>query len=93
VPDTRRVSTWLNGAIDTQYRTMEGRLTAGGPLQLIAGDLGATRAQLAPARLLQRSPVLLPIPGTSTAAHLEANVAAALIELTGDQINELDAAV
>jgi aryl-alcohol dehydrogenase-like predicted oxidoreductase len=40
--------------------------------------------------LLQRSPVLLPIPGTSAVAHLEENVAAALIELTPDEIRQID---
>lgn len=68
-----------------------GRLaTAGGPLQQIAEQHGATPAQLALAWLLQRSPVLLPIPGTSTVTHLQENVAAALIELTPDQIQQLD---
>ena len=71
-----------------------GRLTtARGPVQQIAEQHGATPAQLALAWLLQRSPVLLPIPGTATLTHLEENVAAALIELTTDQIQQLDAAV
>ena len=65
----------------------------GGPLQQIADELRVTPAQLALAWLLQRSPVLLPIPGTSTVAHLEENVAAALIELTPDQVQQLDAAI
>ena len=70
-----------------------GRLAQpGGPLQRIANEHGATPAQLALAWLLQRSPVLLPIPGTSTVAHLEENVAAALIELTPNDIQQLDAA-
>jgi pyridoxine 4-dehydrogenase len=70
-----------------------GRLAQpGGPLQRIADEHGATPAQLALAWLLQRSPVLLPIPGTSTVAHLEENVAAALIELTPNDIQQLDAA-
>ena len=70
-----------------------GRLAQpGGPLQRIADEYGATPAQLALAWLLQRSPVLLPIPGTSTVAHLEENVAAALIELTPSDIQQLDAA-
>jgi pyridoxine 4-dehydrogenase len=70
-----------------------GRLARpGGPPQRIAEDLDATPAQLALAWLLQRSPVLLPIPGTSTVAHLEENVGAALIELTADQIQQLDSA-
>jgi pyridoxine 4-dehydrogenase len=68
-----------------------GRLARpGGPLQRIANEHAVTPAQLALAWLLQRSPVLLPIPGTSTVAHLEENVAAALIELTPDQTQQLD---
>jgi pyridoxine 4-dehydrogenase len=68
-----------------------GRLARpGGPLQRIADEHAVTPAQLALAWLLQRSPVLLPIPGTSTVAHLEENVAAALIELTPDQVQQLD---
>jgi aryl-alcohol dehydrogenase-like predicted oxidoreductase len=71
-----------------------GRLAeAGGPLQRIADERTVTPAQLALAWLLQRSPVLLPIPGTSTVAHLEENVEAALIALTPDQIRQLDAAI
>jgi pyridoxine 4-dehydrogenase len=70
-----------------------GRLAArGGPLQRIADEHAVTPAQLALAWLLQRSRVLLPIPGTSTVAHLEENLAAALIELTPDQVKQLDAA-
>ena len=63
-----------------------------GPLQRIADELAVTPAQLALAWLLQRSPVLLPIPGTSTVAHVEENVAAALIELTPEQIQQIDEA-
>jgi pyridoxine 4-dehydrogenase len=71
-----------------------GRLARpGGPLQEIADEHDATPAQLALAWLLERSPALLPIPGTSRVAHLEENVAAALIQLTPDQFQRLDAAV
>jgi pyridoxine 4-dehydrogenase len=63
----------------------------GGPLQRIADEHGVTPAQLALAWLLQRAPVLLPIPGTSRVAHLEENVGGALIELTPEQVQELDA--
>jgi pyridoxine 4-dehydrogenase len=71
-----------------------GRLARrGGPLQQIADAHDVTPAQLALAWLLQRSPVLLPIPGTSTVAHLEENVNAALIELTSDQIAQLNDAI
>jgi pyridoxine 4-dehydrogenase len=71
-----------------------GRLARpGGPLQLIADEHDVTPAQLALAWLLKRSPVLLPIPGTSTVTHLEENVGAALIELTADQVHQLDVAI
>jgi pyridoxine 4-dehydrogenase len=71
-----------------------GRLAKrGGPLQRIADEHGATPAQLALAWLLARSPVLLPIPGTSSVAHLEENVDAARIELSPDQIRQLDDAI
>jgi aryl-alcohol dehydrogenase-like predicted oxidoreductase len=63
-----------------------------GPLQRIGEKHAVTPAQLALAWLLQRSPVLLPIPGTSSLAHLEENVGAALIELTPEQVQQLDAA-
>jgi pyridoxine 4-dehydrogenase len=49
---------------------------------VLAEELGLTPAQLALGWLLQRSPVLLPIPGTASVPHLEENVAAAAIDLT-----------
>jgi len=61
----------------------------GGPLDQLSADHGATPAQLALAWLLRRSPVMLPIPGTSTVAHLEDNLAAATIELTDDEFAAL----
>ncbi|AEV75970.1 putative oxidoreductase, aryl-alcohol dehydrogenase like protein [Mycolicibacterium rhodesiae NBB3] len=65
---------------------------ADGPLQRIAADHGASASQLALAWLLKRSPVLLPIPGTSKVAHLEENVAAASIELSDDEFDTLSKA-
>jgi pyridoxine 4-dehydrogenase len=60
-------------------------LRPGSPLTKVAARLHATTAQVALAWLLRRSPVMLPIPGTSSVKHLEENVAAALLELsTGD---------
>jgi pyridoxine 4-dehydrogenase len=56
----------------------------GGPLDELARTHGASPAQLALAWLLRRSPVMLPIPGTSKVSHLEDNVGAALIELSDD---------
>jgi aryl-alcohol dehydrogenase-like predicted oxidoreductase len=57
--------------------------------QGIAAEVGCTPAQLALAWLLHRSPVMLPIPGTSSVAHLEENVAAGTITLTADQVASL----
>ena len=61
----------------------------GGPLDPIAGQHQASSAQIALAWLLQRSPVILPIPGTSSVHHLEENVAAASIRLTQDEFEQL----
>lgn len=63
-----------------------------GPLQTIAADHGASPSQLALAWLLKRSPVMLPIPGTSKVAHLEENVAAATIALTDQEFATLSSA-
>jgi pyridoxine 4-dehydrogenase len=62
------------------------------PLQRIAADHDASAGQLALAWLLKRSPVMLPIPGTSKVAHLEENVAAAEITLSDEEFETLAAA-
>ena len=62
----------------------------GGPLAEIAADTGAEPSQLALAWLLKRSPVMLPIPGTSSVAHLEQNLGAAELELTDEQFEALN---
>jgi pyridoxine 4-dehydrogenase len=70
-----------------------GKLAAsGGPVDRAAKADGATAAQVALAWLLARSPVMLPIPGTSTVKHLEENCAAAGVTLTAQQVAELDRA-
>ena len=61
----------------------------GGPVDEIASNHDATPGQIALAWLLRRSPVMLPIPGTSSVEHLEENVAAVSIELTDDEYAEL----
>ena len=66
---------------------------AGGPLADLAREHDATPSQLALAWLLHRSPVMLPIPGTSSVAHVEDNIAAAGITLTEEQVAALSAAV
>ena len=77
------------------YPLAAGSLSSGaeGTLADIAAAHGATTSQIALAWLLQKSPVMLPIPGTSQVAHLEENVAAADIVLTGAQAAQLDGIV
>jgi aryl-alcohol dehydrogenase-like predicted oxidoreductase len=62
----------------------------GSALAGLAAKHGATPSQLALAWLLKRSPVMLPIPGTSKVAHLEENIAAASIRLSDDEFRTLD---
>jgi pyridoxine 4-dehydrogenase len=64
-----------------------------GPLAEAARRHDATPSQLALAWLLKRSPVMLPIPGTSSVEHLESNTAAAGIELTDDELEALTSAL
>jgi aryl-alcohol dehydrogenase-like predicted oxidoreductase len=69
----------------------DGELTRpGGALDKIAKARGATPGQVALAWLLKRSPVMLPIPGTSKLAHLEENAAAAKVDLTDAEFAALD---
>jgi pyridoxine 4-dehydrogenase len=70
-----------------------GRLAEpGGPVAEIAERTGATSSQVALAWLLQRSSVMLPIPGTSSPAHVEENVRAAELALDLEMVEKLDAA-
>jgi pyridoxine 4-dehydrogenase len=61
----------------------------GGPLDRVADRHGATSAQIAIAWLLHRSPVVLPIPGTSKVRHLEENVVAARVRFEEEDLLEL----
>jgi pyridoxine 4-dehydrogenase len=65
----------------------------GGPLAMLAEKHNATPSQLALAWLLRRSPAMLPIPGTSSVKHLEENVAAAELTLTGAELEAISRAV
>lgn len=56
----------------------------------IAAELNATAAQVALAWLLEHSPVMLPIPGTSSLTHLEENTAASGLHLSDEQYGRLD---
>jgi pyridoxine 4-dehydrogenase len=65
---------------------------SGGVLDESAKRHGVSAAQLALAWVLQRSPMMLPIPGTSKVAHLEENMKAATVELNSDEFAELEKA-
>ena len=65
----------------------------GGALDALARAHDASPSQLALAWLLHRSPAMLPIPGTSSVAHLDDNMKAASITLTDDEVAELEHAV
>jgi pyridoxine 4-dehydrogenase len=67
-----------------------GRLSQSGSIVDIAKIHGATPSQIALAWLLKRSPVMLPIPGTSKVAHLEENVATVEIHLSDEEFAILD---
>jgi aryl-alcohol dehydrogenase-like predicted oxidoreductase len=72
----------------------KGELAApGSPVAEIAGRLGATPSQVSLAWLLQRSSVMLPIPGTSSVEHLEENVGARSLQLDQESVQKLDDAV
>jgi aryl-alcohol dehydrogenase-like predicted oxidoreductase len=64
----------------------------GSVLDKIAKAKGAAPSQIALAWVLKRSPVMLPIPGTSKVKHLEENTQAAAIELSADEFDTLDKA-
>jgi aryl-alcohol dehydrogenase-like predicted oxidoreductase len=64
---------------------------AGSPLETAARHHGATPGQIALAWLLRRSPVMLPIPGTSRVTHLEQNIGAATITLTDAEYAAIEA--
>jgi len=62
----------------------------GGSLDEMAKRHNATPAQVALAWLLRRSPVMLPIPGTSSVTHLEENIGGVAVQLSDDEFNELE---
>jgi pyridoxine 4-dehydrogenase len=76
------------------YPVAAGKLAAaGGPLTEAARRHGITAAQLSLAWLLQRSPVMLPIPGTASIAHLEENVAAARVQISPEEWAALERSI
>jgi aryl-alcohol dehydrogenase-like predicted oxidoreductase len=71
------------------WRPLADQVDDEGAIAAIAEAHGATPAQVAIAWLLRRSPVMLPIPGTSSIDHLEQNTAAAALDLTDAEVEEL----
>ena len=71
------------------YPIGAGRALRSAGVKKVASRLGATPAQVALAWLLARSPVMLPIPGTGSAAHLEENAAAAGLKLAPEDMAAL----
>ncbi|GAA4196375.1 hypothetical protein GCM10022252_43540 [Streptosporangium oxazolinicum] len=90
--EAARIAGILRPGLDTSQAppgmaaTREQELT----LDDIAGRHGASRTQVILAWLLSRSPITFAIPGTSSVAHLEENIAAADLRLTEDDIARLD---
>jgi pyridoxine 4-dehydrogenase len=74
------------------YPLGAGRALRSARVKRVATGLGATPAQVAIAWLLARSPVMLPIPGTGSIAHLEENAAAARLRLSAKDLATLDKA-
>jgi pyridoxine 4-dehydrogenase len=69
-----------------------GALTTPGALAVVAEDYGVTPAQLALTWLLHRSPVVRPIPGTSSSTHLHENLAAQEVNLTSEAMTVIESA-
>jgi pyridoxine 4-dehydrogenase len=69
-----------------------GRSLKGGAMKAVAKEQNASVYQVAIAWLLHRSPVMLPIPGTSSVAHLDENVSAGKLQLTPAEMKALDSA-
>jgi aryl-alcohol dehydrogenase-like predicted oxidoreductase len=72
------------------YPLGAGQALKSAKVRRVAKRAGATPAQVALAWLLARSPVILPIPGTASIAHLEENVAAAALKLSREDLADLN---
>jgi aryl-alcohol dehydrogenase-like predicted oxidoreductase len=71
------------------YPLGDGQVLQSSKVKKLASRIGATPAQVAIAWLLAKSPVMLPIPGTSSVEHLAENVAAASLKLSADDLSLL----
>jgi pyridoxine 4-dehydrogenase len=75
------------------YPLLGGHVLRSAPVQTAVRALGVTPAQLAIAWLCEQSPVVVPIPGTRSRAHLRDNIAAQLFSLPPDVVASLEAEV
>jgi pyridoxine 4-dehydrogenase len=82
----------LEGLAFLPWAPLGGGTVSDAAIDRIATAHGATARQVVLARLLARSPVMVPIPGTGSVTHLEENVAAATVSLTAGEIAELNRA-
>jgi aryl-alcohol dehydrogenase-like predicted oxidoreductase len=78
-----------NGIAFLPWAPLSGGRKAHELLEQVAGKLKSTPQQVALAWLLRRSPVMLPIPGTASIAHLEENIAAAALALPDEDFRKL----
>jgi aryl-alcohol dehydrogenase-like predicted oxidoreductase len=78
-----------NGIAFIPWFPLRAGKVAGEVLNQVARAHGASPTQIALAWLLRRSPIMLPIPGTSSIQHLEENVAAAALRITDDEFEKL----
>ena len=89
-PERGAVRQFLLGLADGMTASGESTTQVQAILGEVATAYGATPAQIGIAWLLAKSPVMLPIPGTSSVAHLEENIAAADIVLDPADVARLD---
>ena len=82
---------WRRGAPHFQGNNFDRNLALADRLQALAAHKGCTAAQLALAWLLARGPDIAPIPGTSSIARLEQNIAAAAVVLDDSELAALEA--
>ena len=89
-PDDLPEDDWRRQNPRFQGENFEKNLELVERVKQIAGDKGCTPAQLALAWVLHRGRDVVPIPGTTSAKHLEDNAAAAAIELSDDELARID---
>ena len=92
-PEDLAPDDWRRNHPRFQGENFEKNLALVRALEKMAGVKGVTAAQLALAWVLAQGEHIVPIPGTRTIARLEENVAAASLELSDDELEQLDAVI